>query len=164
MKGSDTLLELNFQITHQHINRVDTEKPVADSKNYLYAHFDFLTEEWENKVVTAIFTKGDDSYYMLIDIDGDCLVPWEVISEGNVYVSCFTGELITVNKSRVYIRKSGYVEDANNSQEPTPNIYEQLTSQFGQLANQFEKLKDDINYAVENIDGGLFTDWEEGSD
>ena len=147
------MLQLNFEITHQHINRVDTEKPVADSKHYLYAHFDFLTKEWENKVVTAIFTKDEHSYHMLLDATHDCLVPWEVIKEGNFYVSCFCDDLITVNKSRVFIRPSGYVEDGENTEPPTPNIYDQLTQQFGELRTYTE-------YAVKNIDGGLFTDWE----
>ena len=40
--------QLKFEITNQLINRVDTFKPVADSKNYLTAHFDFLTDEWTN--------------------------------------------------------------------------------------------------------------------
>ena len=45
--------QLLFEIKHQHIARQDTFEPVAYSRNYLYAHFDFLTEEWEDGISTA---------------------------------------------------------------------------------------------------------------
>ncbi len=147
------MLKLKFELAKQFINRVDTENPVADSKYYLYAHFDYITDEWRDRAVTAIFTKDEVSYMALLDADGDCLVPWEVVKEGNFFVSAFTGELITTNKSRVYVEKTGYVEDAENSEPPTPNIYEQLSTQFGEL-------RTDVYSRLDNIDGGLFTDWE----
>lgn len=147
------MLQLRFEVTHQHINRVDTEKPVSDSKYYLYAHFDFLTDDWEGKIVTAVFTKDEHSYHVLLDASYDCLVPWEVISAGDFYVSCFASDLITVSKARVYVAQSGYVENGENTEPPTPNIYDQLIEQFGELRAWTEN-------AVKNIDGGNFTDWE----
>lgn len=148
------MLKLRFEVSNQFINRVDKEQPASDSKYYLYAHFNFLTDAWKNKIVTAVFTKDEESYKMLVDIDGDCEVPHEVIKEGDFYVSVFAGELITTNKSRVYVEASGYVEDAENSELPTPNIYNQLTTAFGEL-------RDYVTDKVDNVDGGLFTDWEE---
>lgn len=148
------MLKLRFDVSHQFINRVDREQPSSSSKYYLYAHFNFLTEEWKNKVATAIFTKDNISYNMLIDIDGDCEVPHEVIKDGNFYVSVFADNLITTNSSRVYVEPTGYVEDAENSEPPTPNIYNQLTTEFGEL-------RDEMRHKLDNIDGGLFTDWEE---
>lgn len=146
------MLKLRFEVKNQFINRVDKMQPSADSKYYLYAHFDFLTEEWKGKVITAIFTKDEKSYMMLVDIDGDCEIPHEVIKEGNFYVSVFADTLITTNKSRVYVEPSGYVEVAENSEPPTPNIYNQLITMFGEL-------RDEVNHKLDNIDGGLFTDW-----
>ena len=137
--------QLQFEITNQTINRTDVFKPVSDSKNYLTAHFTFLTDEW-NDTVTAIFTKNNQSYSMLLDNNNECLVPWELIEEGgNVYVSCFCGDLITTNSSRIFISDSGYIEETENSQEPTPNIYDQITGQFNQL-------KEDLLI----LDGGQF--------
>lgn len=147
------MMTLKFEIFKQFINRVDELDPVADSQNYLAAHFDFLTEEWQDKVPTAIFTKDGKSYYQLLDVDGDCMIPTEAVKKGDVYVSVFAGDLITTNESRVHIRESGYVSDGENTEEPTPNIYNQLTTQFGEL-------RDEVHYRLDNIDGGLFTDWE----
>ena len=146
------MLKLRFEVKNQFINRVDKEQPSADSQYYLYAHFNFLTDDWKGKVVTAVFTKDEKSYMMLVDIDGDCEVPHEVIKEGNFYVSVFADPLITTNNSRVYVEPSGYTEDAENSEPPTPNIYNQLITMF-------DGLRDDVDYKLDNIDGGLFTDW-----
>ena len=146
---------LKFEVSKQKIIRIDTEKPVADSVNYLFAHFDFLTNEWQDKTVTALFTKDADTYSVILDTSGDCLVPWEVIvGGGDVYVSCFCGDLVTVTKSRVFITESGYVsvEDTVNGEEPTPNIYEQLSQKIDNIESY-------TNDRLSVIDGGNFTDW-----
>lgn len=146
-------MTLEFELNKQIINRVDTEKPVSDSIDYLYAHFNYLSDEWQNKVVTAIFTKNGKSYKMLLDDTGTCLVPWEVVQEGgDVFVSCSCDTLVTATSSRVHIQKSGYVGDGENTQEPTPNIYDQLTGQF-------QNLKDFVEEELQVIDGGNFEDW-----
>lgn len=144
------MLQLFFEITNQKINRVDTFKPVAKSLNYLYAHFDFLTSEWDNLTKTAIFQYNDNSIEVILDEDDNCLVPWETLQEeGDVYVSVFAGNLITVNESRVHIYESGYSSDLESAQDPTPSVYAQL----------LEKM-DSIEQNHNNIDGGLFTDWK----
>ena len=143
-------IQLRFEVTNQIINRVDNFKPVADSKNYLYAHFDFLTDEWNNTIV-AIFTKGDISYKMLLDSNNECIVPWELLVDGgDIFVSCYQDYLITTNKARVSVAKSGYVEEAENSQPPTPEMYDQLIHYVDALREDFLV-----------IDGGSFTDWNE---
>lgn len=141
--------QLTFEITNQLIRRTDKFKPIADSKNYLYAHFDFLTEEWEGKIGTAIFTKGDKSYTMLLDTENNCLVPWELLVDGgDIYVSVFSGMLITTNNSRITVGKSGYTETTENSEEPTPNIY-------AQIITSIEDLRQDLLV----LDGGTTEDW-----
>lgn len=141
--------QLTFEITNQLIRRTDKFKPIADSKNYLYAHFDFLTEEWEGKIGTAIFTKSDKSYTMLLDTENNCLVPWELLVDGgDIYVSVFSGELITTNSSRITVGKSGYIETTENSEAPTPNIY-------AQIITSIEDLRQDLLV----LDGGTTEDW-----
>lgn len=144
------MIQLFFEITNQNIKRTDSFKPVARSLNYLNAHFDFLTDEWNNLTKTAIFSYNNNSKEVILDEDDNCLVPWEAIQEeGDVYVSVFAGDLITANKSRVHIYESGYTSDIESEQEPTPSIYVQL----------LEKM-DTIEQNHNNIDGGSFTDWQ----
>lgn len=141
--------QLLFEVTHQTINRIDTFKPVADSRNYLSAHFDFLTNEWTGSI-TVIFTKDNASYKVLLDENNECLVPWELlVDSGDLYVSCYCNNLVTATSSRITVVNSGYVEDGENTEPPTPNIYDQI---IGKL----DELKEDLTI----IDGGSFTDWE----
>lgn len=143
------MAQLQFNVNNQIITRQDEFKPVAKSQNYLYAHFDFLTDEWTNLTKTAIFKYNDTNIEMLLDENDDCLVPWEAIeNEGIIYVSVFAGSLITVNQSLVHIYKTGYSDDLESETEPTPSVYAQLLAKLDAMSK--------------NIDGGLFTDWKEG--
>lgn len=111
--------QLQFEVTNQIVNRIDKFKPVAKSKDYLRAHFEFLTDEWTN-TVTAIFTRGEDAYEVLLDNDNECLVPWEVLTEGgDIYVSCFCGDLVTTTNSRVHIFETGYIRGGGGEQSTT---------------------------------------------
>lgn len=115
-------MDLQFTLKNQIINRIDRNTIVSGSKNYLYAQFDFLTDDW-HPPVTAIFGK----YLVVLDNENRCLVPWEVLeTPGYFTVSAFCGDLHTANTVSVYAAKSGYVEGETPS-EPTPDVYTQLT-------------------------------------
>ena len=144
--------QLHFEVKHQIITRIDKFQPVADSKNYLYAHFDFLTDDW-NGVITVIFTKNDISYQMVLNENNECGVPWELLTEeGNIYVSCFCGDLVTTSNSRIYIRESGYVEDSENTEPPTENIYNQLVEDINTFKENIIQEFSDFKEDVESID------------
>ena len=67
---------LNFELNGQFISRKDNLTPVAKSRNYFYAHFDFLTPEWSG-TKTALFSRGNKKRSVMLDENGDCLIPWE---------------------------------------------------------------------------------------
>ena len=142
------IAQLNFEVTNQIIKRVDKFEPVEKSLNYLLASFVFKTGEWNNAPLkTAIFTTEEDKAYKAIINDGLCTVPCEVLQKpGYVNVSVYGGDRITTNNASVYIEASGYVEDAENENDPTSDIYDQMMGE--------------VNYIKDgNLDGGLFTDW-----
>lgn len=116
---------LRFNVNNQNIIRNDSFLPVADSKNYLYADFEF-SEEWQGEVV-AVFGGADGKFYDIIVEENRCLVPWEVIKAPFFTVSVFCGDLLTSNIARVDVEKSGYAE-GQPRQEPTPDIYNQILS------------------------------------
>lgn len=159
---------LRFTVSNQTIKRIDTFEPVARSVDYLYAHFDFLTREWDNSIKTAIFTSDNTSYEMILDENGNCKVPWESLqidSASYIRVSVFgTGEsLVTVNTASVFVRKSGYSDDLESSQDPTPGVYAQILSMVQEtkdlVTEKAEEIEAYVDEKVANIDGGLFTDW-----
>ena len=145
---------LEFEIKNQIIIRVDTFRVVADSENYLYAHFNFLTDEWKDLVKTAIFFfLSDEPQVVILDENDTCLVPSEVLrGNGNyIYVSVFADSLITANRTKVFVEPSGYTGDVEDIITPTPSVY-------WQLIEMYEQLQDDMQH----IDGGTFEDWREG--
>lgn len=120
---------IKFNVHNQIIKRTDTNRVVADSRNYLYAAFTF-SEEWHG-VKTAIFKNGDVVKHVILEND-ECLVPWEVISYGKLSVSVFCGDLITADEDSVYISESGY-KDGGEPEPPTPTVYEQIIAMLNEI-------------------------------
>lgn len=121
------MLTLKFNLRHQNITLVNKAEIVAsDSKNYLQAHFNLLSDDWNN-TITAIF-KADNigTYTVLLDNDNNCLVPWELLKPNAVIkVSAFCDNLHTAVTASFKVAESGYTEGETPS-EPTPTIYEQI--------------------------------------
>lgn len=102
-----------FRVFHQTIYRADTLKPVAGSKNYLYAKFEF-SKEWESAVKTVIFhEKGKTPIKRELDANDECLIPADWLMEPGIKtVSVYGGDLITANVAEVVVGKSGYSDSA----------------------------------------------------
>lgn len=142
-------MELNFSVTNQKIKYSSNLYIVEKSRNYLTAKFSFSGKEWKNVAKTAIFKKGDMVYNVLLDDEGRCNVPYEVISSGILKVSVFGGDLITVDSADVKIIKSGY-EEGNAPSEPTPDVYAQILAEL-------QSIRDD--FITEEILGQAVEDW-----
>lgn len=123
------MLYMNFNVKNQIIKRIDTNKIVSDSRNYLYASFSF-TEDWQG-IKTAIFKNGDVVKHAILE-NNECKVPWEVIKSGKLTVSVFGGDLITADEETVYILQSGY-EDGGAPQDPSPTVYEQIIAMLNEI-------------------------------
>ena len=121
-------MNLLFRVRNQQIERLESNLVVSGSKNYLHAKFTF-TKEWNGLTKTAVFKREEDEEGYLVVLNNDvALIPWEVLqNEGIFYVSVFGGDLITVNKARVVVEESGYV-DGGQPSDPTPDVYNQLTT------------------------------------
>ena len=138
MNELTTIPQLSFLVTNQTIKKTKSFYVVAKSQNYLYAHFDFGTPEWEGLTKTAIFSTAGQSYQVLLDEDGNCLVPWEALAQPGVdmRVSVTGGDLITVNTAPVRIHETGYTEDAQEGREPSPSLYDQIMEEIEKLKQQ----------------------------
>ena len=134
-------MELQFQVTRQTIKRTDGCSAVADSVNYLTAEFNFESSDWDNTTKTATFRSGVSVYTVILDANGKCVVPWELIKAGKLKVSVYGDGAneyrITADTVDIPIYASGFSE-GEESQHPTPSQYEQLT---GALAEKLEEGK-----------------------
>lgn len=121
---------LKFVVNNQIIERTDTFVPVRSSKNYLYAEFDFQTDDWKNgESKTALFRSGDnDPVPVLLGETNTCLVPAEVLTGTSFSVSIIAGNLITANMVVVKVYESGY--RTGDIPEPSETLYEQLMTAF----------------------------------
>lgn len=134
-------MTLNFTIKNQHIERTDNEMVVANSNNYLYAHFDFCTEEWDGITKSVNFIKGDEAYTVILDDDLTALVPHEVIVEGAFEVSCFGGDLITNDTAKVRVAKSGYTK-GKAPKDPTPDVYSSILKECEETRKIAQSIED----------------------
>ena len=120
---------LKFVVNNQIIERTDTFVPVRSSKNYLYAEFDFQTDDWNSKSKTVLFRSGDnDPVLVLLGETNTCLVPAEVLTGTTFSASIIAGNLITANMVIVKLYESGYRQ--GDIPEPSQTLYEQLMTAF----------------------------------
>ena len=149
-------MNLQFTLKNQVINRTDRNTVVSSSKNYLYAKFVFLSEDWKAPV-TVIFGK----YSVLLDSENKCLVPWEVLENpGSFTVSAFCGDLQTANTVSVYVEKSGYIQ-GETPEEPTPDVYAQLVGMVQDAIERAEEATETATGAATSA--GEFADNAEKS-
>lgn len=144
-------MELRFKIFNQKIKRVDSNFIVSDSKNYLTASFDF-SEEWDRCAKTVIFERGSDAYEVVLNSEGECLVPHEVLKLGSFKVSAFGTRdemtVITTDCVKLDVAESGLLEGQTPA-EPTPDIYAQILG----IAEDAERIAQSVR---DDADEGLF--------
>ena len=129
---------ITFSVSHQILTRTDTDKVIADSRNYVKAMFS-LDEEWQGLTVTAVFQNGNVTRALYnVTADTAVIVPWEVLHSGNmhVYLEGYDGELrlTTARLDRpVRIYPSGRMPWSVTRNEPSPSLYEQLVAACREL-------------------------------
>lgn len=120
---------LHFVVNNQIIARTDTFVPVRNSRNYLYAEFEFKTDDWAGKSKTALFHSGDGEPVPILLGDTDtCLIPAEVLMSTSFTVSLVAGDMITANAVTIKLYESGY--RTGDIPEPSQTLYEQLMTAF----------------------------------
>lgn len=135
---------VSFSLKNQVIWRTDFNTVVAQSKNYLWAKFNPITDDWIGPI-TAIFNE----YMVILDANNECLVPWEVLQNpGTVKVSAFCGDLHTASVATMVVKPSGYV-DGQTPEPPTPDVYQTLVQTANNAKNIAQSVRDDA-------DAGLF--------
>lgn len=141
-------MELNFSVTNQKIKYNSNLYIVEKSRNYLTAKFTFSGSEWKNIAKTALFKKDGKVIKMVLDANGRCEIPPEVITKGILEVSVFGGDLITVDSANVKILKSGY-EEGEAPQEPPPDVYAQILAELQSIRTSFIT-EEQLGQAVED--------------
>ena len=156
-------MQLKFTLQGQRLIRTDKLRPVADSKNFLGAEFEF-SHQWSGCEKTAIFKSSDGDAFSVLLNEDKCAVPYEV-SGGEFYVSVFgiKDEMrITSDEISVFVEVSGYTE-GETPQEPTQTVYEQILNRISEseamiseeLDTSVQALSTEIQESESRLSDGL---------
>ena len=137
---------LEFNIRNQTINRVDRFSPAEKSIDYLFAKFEFKTEDWKDAVKTVVFRNDKTGLvYECILTSEKCLVPWEVLQDSGMCSVSVRGDIgtkvITTDTSTFKLNFT--LSGGESSKEPTPDVYSQLLQELSNRANNLE-YKDNV--------------------
>ena len=131
-------MNIHFKIKNQQIERLDSNKLVEKSKEYVKAFFIF-SDDWNGHEKTITFTSNkDNTSYNVELVEDSCLVPWEVITSFGFTISGFgEGEsFITLNKIEIEVEESGLTEDGEVPGTPTPTQWELYKKEVETLIDQ----------------------------
>lgn len=125
---------IDICVVNQRVFINDYRYIVNDSIDYLYCHFCF-SEDWQGQK-TAIFKTADkgEVYHVLIDENGICAVPNEVLKGCGFYISAFCGDLITADEAFVKTEKSGYA-DGGKPPPPSKDVYNQIIELLNKISS-----------------------------
>ncbi len=122
---------------------VQQREPVTSGSVNVYpVRFEF-SSDWDNLTRTACFQSGEVSASVLLDIAGECNIPWEVLQTPGqrlsigVYGTC--GDDIAL--PTIWVNCGTVLPGATAgtlSQPPTPGIYEQLLEQLQKKADSLD--------------------------
>lgn len=148
---------LKFNVRKQTIKRVDSEKPVNKSVNFLSARFSF-DDTWKNYNKYIIFNVNKKHNFLikLKNINEDILIPWECLQDDGFFISIFgvkddkNYSLITTNNLFVQLNKAGYVEDFDSTKNPSKDVF---TDIYHELEERFDNV---------TSDDGVLTFYSEG--
>ena len=116
--------------------------------------FEFC-EKWDGLGKTAVFYRDKSNVYnVVLDGENKCIIPDEVMqTAGRIYFGVYG-----VNESKrktTFILKYDIVEGAffegEEPSEPTPNIYEQIVSNYEAMRQDYENVKKEYINIFDNL-------------
>lgn len=127
-------MQLTFNVNKQTLNRSDDEFPASGSKEYLTAKFTF-SDDWNGTTKTAVFSRNSLVFNQILDNNGECKVPHDIIIANGAVISVFGTDgtkRITTTPLFVRIDLSGYIEGSTPA-PPTPTVYEQIIGKLDEV-------------------------------
>lgn len=118
-------------------------------------HFEFCNL-WDGYVKTAVFTKGDESYMVLLDEQNICRIPKEVLSTtGLLNIGVFgikDEKRRTSNEVGLYVGQG--VQTDGSETDITPDIYQQIVNLCEDAVEKANEAVETANSVREDVDNG----------
>lgn len=132
------------------------ETITSGSQRVFSVFFNFECETWSGLTKRAVFKAGSVTREVLLDVTHICEIPWEVLKKPNVkleigvYGTDENGVVLpTVWVSAGNIKQG--TEQSEEAQNPTPDIWEQVTNTIGNPENLKTSAKDNLVNAVNEV-------------
>lgn len=154
---------MRFLVNKQEIIRIDSDRIVAGSQNFVEAQFDF-DDDWNELLLTVCFKNGDTRRAVCNVRSGEAFfVPWEVLHAGNlyIYIEGYDGNVrVTTAKMKkpVVVNKNGFFKcEALNP--PSASVYDMLLQSYAMAQKSVDSLLESAAKGVFDGKGLEFT-WE----
>ena len=115
-----------------------------------------FSSDWDGLTKTAVFQAGSDKYSVLLDESNEAPIPWEVLQ--NPRRTLYAGVYGTNGESLVLPTiwaSLGTIQEGANpgqdTQPPTPSVYEQILAEIGNLDNLATSAKDSLVSAINEL-------------
>lgn len=141
---------MNIKVDVNNVKIQDLDKLNTGEYNIHSCNFIF-TEEYENLILIAIFSKGDEKYKVFIE-DNNCIIPSELLQyKGYIKIGVYAykteeEDLIlrySPKPTTFYVEEGSYKE-ADESEQPTPSEIEQIEQQIHNLETSINNFDDEI--------------------
>lgn len=119
------------------------ESVTSGSVNVYTARFEFSDDDWQGLTRKAVFKAGEESRTVLLDENGECVIPWEVLTSyghplmAGVFGSADDTALPTTWASLGTVLE-GVPGDGEGARPPTPDLWEQELGRKGDKLNYTE--------------------------
>lgn len=149
---------LNLNIRKQKLCYKSCDVVASGTQDYLYAKFS-TDGEWSELTKTAIFyVKSDTVFNVVLDDDGKCLVPAEVLSGRNSFYVGLYGvkgiKRVTSTIIKIDVVQGAYIE-GETPQPPTEDVWQQIITELDKKIE--EAPKDGKQYARKDGDWAVVT-------
>ena len=115
-----------------------------------------FSSDWDGLTKTAVFQAGSYKYSVLLDESNEVPIPWEVLQ--NPRRTLYAGVYGTNGESLVLPTiwaSLGTIQEGANpgqdTQPPTPSVYEQILAEIGNLDNLATSEKDSLVSAINEL-------------
>lgn len=140
---------INLIAEGQQLSFVKKPETVKGTRGYIQCRFSFVSDEWKNGNLRAMFknSKLSDVYHCEVAADGTVVIPHEVLAEqGTVSIAAVAehedGVRVTTNTVCFYNDNTIYGEKET---DPTPSEYMQMINAAKEAQKIAQSVRDDAN-------------------
>lgn len=145
---------------------LEKEPVTSGSVNVYKVRFEF-SEDWQGLTRKAVFQAGEVSRSALLDESGECVIPWEVLAEYHPLTRLRAGAYGCADETALPtvwadlgIILQGVPSSGKETQQPTPDIYQQIASLAAKVEETARSVREDADAG--KFDGEIGPKGEKG--